>query len=350
MAYHVNLGLILVFLLSTFLVWKKLVLYQKTKKLLLSWKIFEYSFLGSLLLFLFKTELPEGIFIGVLLILVIMGIYLSVNLKWVAYLNFRQKWKSILLILLIGLYLWYFIYYGFNFASRHTGIMIIDLLNHESLLALFSFIFIYAVFSLLVILFNLPTSSVFEQKLEEVVNFQRLSQSRYSGQNEDQIYEILLESSVSAVMANAGWLETLIKDGSKKSLRWKINQEKIEQVKTHINTTKIKSILSTDYVRNIKPNRFTASLDDPDFKSILVFPLYIQNKQAGTLFLLKDVYDSFNKDVIEIIKTFVNQACISIENFRLLEEAIENERYKEELKIAKKASFQILFIKMKNSR
>jgi len=50
---------------------------------------------------------------------------------------------------------------------------------------------------------------------------------------------------------------------------------------------------------------------------------------------LKEVSEGFNREMTNIIRAFVNQAGISIENFRLLYEAIENERYKEELKIAK---------------
>src|SRR5690606_40997550 len=74
-------------------------------------------------------------------------------------------------------------------------------------LSLISFVTIYSVFSFLVILFNLPTTSVFEQKLEEVVNFQRISQSIQTEQSEESVYNILLETSVSSVFADAAWLE-----------------------------------------------------------------------------------------------------------------------------------------------
>ena len=46
--------------------------------------------------------------------------------------------------------------------------------------------------------------------------------------------------------------------------------------------------------------------------------------------------------VIDIIRTFMNQASISIENYRLMEEAIINERYKEELKIAKRVQDSLI--------
>jgi len=54
------------------------------------------------------------------------------------------------------------------------------------------------------------------------------------------------------------------------------------------------------------------------------------------------VSEGFNRAMTNIIRTFVNQAGISIENFRLLSEAIENERYKEELKIAKMVQKSLL--------
>jgi serine phosphatase RsbU (regulator of sigma subunit) len=52
--------------------------------------------------------------------------------------------------------------------------------------------------------------------------------------------------------------------------------------------------------------------------------------------------DGFNKEMAKIVGTFANQAGISIENFRLLEEALQNERYKEELKIAKTVQKSLL--------
>jgi serine phosphatase RsbU (regulator of sigma subunit) len=58
--------------------------------------------------------------------------------------------------------------------------------------------------------------------------------------------------------------------------------------------------------------------------------------------LLKDVNDGFSKEMTDIIRTFINQASISIENFRLMEEAIINERYKEELKIAKRVQDSLI--------
>jgi serine phosphatase RsbU (regulator of sigma subunit) len=74
----------------------------------------------------------------------------------------------------------------------------------------------------------------------------------------------------------------------------------------------------------------------------LAFPIYVKGQNIGTLALLKELPESFNKEMTKIVSTFSNQAGISIENFRLMEEALQNERYKEELKIAKMVQKSLL--------
>jgi serine phosphatase RsbU (regulator of sigma subunit) len=339
--YNVNVGLILIFLISTFIAWKRLILFQKTRRLVLLWRLFEYSLFASLFLGMTGVKLFDAFYNIVFSYLIILGILLSVNLKWVPYLNFKQKWKSILLNLLITLYFSYLVFY-LNFLSNKE-ILVFNLNDNLTIFALFVFVFIYAIFSVLVILFNLPTSSVFEQKLEEVLNFQRLSQSRNTDHNEDQVYEILLESSVSAVLASAAWLEILDNSVSQgKILYHKLNFSEKEEIESCVDEDKIRRLISSDPIKNIKTNRFVTNLKHPDFKSMLFFPLFVQDRHLGTLVLLKDIADGFNREMIEIIRTFVNQASISIENFRLIGEAIENERYKEELEIAKRVQGSLL--------
>jgi serine phosphatase RsbU (regulator of sigma subunit) len=194
-----------------------------------------------------------------------------------------------------------------------------------------------------VLLFNLPTSSVFEQKLVEVINFQKLSQSRNTGQNEDQVYEILLESSVSVVLANVAWLDIMDEDEKyRKTIYFKTNKFEKDEILKSIRSNKIKGVQSSVPSRNKIQNRYLAEIKHEIYKSIFVIPIHIQNRQIAVLSLVKDVNDGFSKEMVEIIRTFINQASISIENYRLMEEAIKNERYKEELKIAKRVQDSLM--------
>jgi serine phosphatase RsbU (regulator of sigma subunit) len=221
-----------------------------------------------------------------------------------------------------------------------------DLLDNVFILTTAGFIFIYALISILVILFNLPTSSVFEQKISEVLNFQRLSQSIQKGDNENQVYEVLLESSNNAVFATSAWLEIYDNEEARNILKSNINDLKITQVRKSIKDSGLYAYLNKHKLNNFKKelnlNKLSTNLNDPDYGSALVMPLIIQDRQIGLLVVLKDVSDGFNKEMIDIIGSFVNQACISIENFELLTEALKNERYKEELKIASRVQKSLL--------
>lgn len=339
--YHVNTGLIISFLISTFVVWKRLILYQKTKWLMFLWKIFQYGLLASLTLNLFDVKPGSYLFNMVVVVLLILALILSVNLKWIAYLNFRQKWKSILFILLVMIYLSYFVITLREYESKEiTG----SLLSNPFAVSLFGFIFLYSIFSLLVILFNLPTSSVFEQKIEEAMNFQRLSQSIPTGADEEEVYDILMDSSMSAVFAEAAWLEIETdSDGKQKRYTKEITDPEVEEVRNALRESSLTELFSAwKEQKNLNPMKLTANLVKGKYKSVMVVPMYIQQRKFGHLVLLKELGDGFNKEMVDIIKTFVNQASISVENFRLLKSALENERYKEELKIAKRVQRSLL--------
>jgi phosphoserine phosphatase RsbU/P len=342
--YLINLGLICGFLISTFVVWKRLILYQKSKFLLTTWKVFEYGLLISLAYNLFGGTASAWFHDYYIAILVILGVFLSANTKWVAFLNFKQKWKGILLIALAMFYLGYFTFTLTGFAvdiSAGTNAFQ-DFRESVFIIALMIFIFVYALFSLLVILFNLPTSSVFEQKLEEVVNFQRLSQSIQTEQSEDRVYDILLESSVSTVLADAAWIEVNENGNEHIFHTHNISEDTILRIKKHFRDNSIKGILDKGSDRTKNLGKYLSTLKGTHYRSMMTFPINVKGKQEATLALLKDVSDSFNKENAKIIDTFANQAGISIENFRLLTEALQNERYKEELKIAKRVQSSLL--------
>jgi len=334
--FLIHLGLLPAFLISTFIVWKRLVLYQKTKLQIKAWTLFEYLLLVSL----FSPFLPTVARAVVFYALILMGIFLSANMKWVAYLNFKQKWKSILLLILTQLYLAYF--YMSLFDMRKTYEFLVVAQDSVFILSLLIFTGIYATFSLLVILFNLPTSSVFEQKLEEVVNFQRLSQSVQTEQSEKQVYEILLETSVRATKADAAWIEARV-DEEDTVFRHNIGQDVIHNIKTYITSQKDHNPFDfAKTEKGLRPAKHLRKMKGVPFNSIVVLPITIAEEHLGMLVLLKELKEGFNKELLEITQTFVNQAGISIEGFRLMSEAIANERYKEELNIAKKVQSRLL--------
>ncbi len=337
--YHIYVGLVVIYLISTFVVWKRFILYQKSKNLIQLWNFFEYALLVSLAFDFLGYELQSNSFNIALVFLTTFSLVLSFNLKWIAYLNFRQKWKSILFILLSGIYLYHFFLNLTTYSG--TGALIHDLLDRVFIVAILIFIMIYAAISVLVTLFNLPTSSVFERKLKEAVDFQKLSQSVPAGQSEVETYEILIDSSMSAVFAEAAWIE-IKQSKENKIIKRNINKKTISEVKSAITDSDLGKVVNLEFSGNVSQQKIFTSLSKGEYRSVFALPILIKNEQIGALVLLQEVSDAFNREMVNIITTFVNQASIALENARLLDDAIENERYKEQLKIAKNVQKSLL--------
>lgn len=338
--YHVNFALITLFLISCTLLWKRLILYQKTKKVVQQWQAFEVLLLISMFFIFFNNNSLDYSFLFGLVFITIFSISLSINLKWIPYLTFKEKWKSILFLFIILVCASYLFLQLISYSD--TKQILVNLTDNLFLIGLFAFVFIYSLFSFLVTLFNLPTSSVFEQKLVEAINFQRLSQSIKPGQNENQVLDILIDSSMSASYADAGWLELKNESGDPIIIHKRfIEKENLTKLYELINNSKPFS--QFDWKKTDNDNKiFQGKLTHPLYHSALMVPLVVNQETIGRLFLAKEVKDGFNKEMVNIISTFVGQACISVENYRLLNEAIKNERYKEELKIAQRVQRSLL--------
>lgn len=338
--YHVDFAFITLFLVSCSLLWKHLILYQKTKRVVQQWQAFEVGLLISMFFAFFNRNTLDYSFLFGLSILVAFGASLAVNLKWIPYLTFKEKWKSILFLILIQIFAAYLFIQVLSYSEKDSDFL--NLTDNLFILSLFAFVFLYSVFSFLVTLFNLPTSSVFEQKLIEAINFQRLSQSIKPGQNEHQVLDILMDSCMSAAYVDAAWLE-LKETGEKSSIIHQRYLSEIEQ-KAILNLIESsKPFTDFNWDEKLQENKnYLGRINDLKYKSAMMIPLMVNKNTLGRIFLLKEVKDGFNKEMINIITTFVGQACISVENHQLLNEALKNERYKEELLIAQRVQRSLL--------
>lgn len=345
--YHLNIIFIAIFVGKIFYVFKEMVLYHRSKKLQQTWRIYELLIYLSLVISTLSLGFKNPFQITFLIITIVFSLILSLNMKWVAYLNFKQKWRSILLIFLVLMIAASFMKYIHDHSkfTNHQKIYALnDLLEQSFIIVLFIFITFYSIASILVILFNLPTSSVFEQKIGEILNFQKLSQSIQVIDEEAQIYDILLETSISTVLADAAWLEIIDNKGHFSAfINKNIDKYDIFEIKKICKQNNLIKYQETSYVKDLnKLKRAERIIKETQYRSVLLVPLYTHNKLLGLLGLIKNIPDGFNKDITDIVNSFVSQASVSIENARLLSEAIEHERYKEEIKIARNVQKKLL--------
>ncbi|MFC3878967.1 GAF domain-containing SpoIIE family protein phosphatase [Algoriphagus namhaensis] len=339
--YHINFALTSVFLISATLLWKNLILYQRTKRVVKQWQAYEFALLIAMFFIFFNQNTLDYSFLFGMVLLIGFGIVLSINLKWIPYLTFKEKWKSLLFLAIIIFSCAYLFTQVLSFSDRSE--FQVNLTDNLFLVALFGFIFTYALFGFLVTLFNLPTSSVFEQKLTEAISFQRLSQSIQPDENEEKVLDILMDSCMSASFSDGAWLE-LSKNTTQTDqvLQERFLDHEVQaEISTLIEQNKTAQKWAEDGpLEQLEP--LNLRIDHPKFESALLVPLVLNKAAIGRMVLLKEVRDGFNKEMISIISTFVRQATISVENHRLLNQAIRNERYQEELKIAQRVQKALL--------
>ncbi|SIT91300.1 Serine phosphatase RsbU, regulator of sigma subunit [Pontibacter indicus] len=332
MVYQVNFGLLVLFLAKAFYVWRQLILYHKNKFLQIAWDWYEILLFATLILTLLNFNYSSLIFLPLLGLIGIYTLFLCTNLKWVAYLTFNKKGRS--LILLVAILLACYIFTDFFLGFADSPLLVIDYSDVGFLLLTMFFVALYTLASFLVALFSLPTSSVFEQKSEDLLNFQRLSQSIQQGQSEKQVYEMLFESTVKASDASAAWLE-IFKGEKKEEIeifhQLTIEEEQIKRIRHLLLAYNIQHI---DYINNnLDRNPGFRDLTLP-WKSLIILPVKSKKHQFGVLYLLKDIEQGFDRETVNVLRTFTNQTILTIENLRLVHESLQNERYKEELKIA----------------
>lgn len=341
--YHIKFAFVSIFLISSALLWKYLILYQKNKKVVKQWQVYEYAMLVSMFFIFFNKNNLDFSFLFGLVILLGIGLVLSGNLKWIPYLTIREKWRSLLFLAIIILSLVYLFTQTIEFSNPNY--YPVNLTDNLFLISLFGFVLIYAIISFLVTLFNLPTSSVFEQKLTEAISFQRLSQSIQPGENEEQVLDILIDSCMSTSFADAAWLEMNSAESDQLLQERFINKTTRSELSKLILKQKNLPIWDLETsTENLKP--ISLKIPHPKYPSVLIVPLILNKSIIGRMILCKEVKEGFNKEMVNIIRTFVRQASIAVENHRLLNQAILNERYQEELKIAQRVQKALLPVKL----
>ena len=112
------------------------------------WKIFEFLILFTFIFDFVSVFLPSSFYYIIGFIVSIYGIIISFNLKWIAYISFDKKWKSIfyLLVIIISLFLYFRIFLQVNL----TAIVIFDLTKSLYFMVISVFIFLYSSISILV--------------------------------------------------------------------------------------------------------------------------------------------------------------------------------------------------------
>ncbi|MBX0291103.1 SpoIIE family protein phosphatase [Hymenobacter sp. HSC-4F20] len=328
--YTINVGLFVLLLARTTYAWRSLVLFRASTRLRHLWNWFEALLATTLLLRLLVAAPPYGLSMALLGVLASFGAYVSSHQKWVAYLSRRQKVDAVLLQVAVLLSMGIFVVYFLRVQREAHSVAPATQLSFLLLNA--GFAGFYAIMGLLVTFFNLPTAGVFEQKREEILSLQRLTQLIQRGQTPEEVYRMFFDSAIQTVEADAAWLEVeATTEEEYTGQYYRVPPEQALAIRALLTDYNLGHI---EYLNNDLPNSSGFRSLDLPYSSLIVMPLRSSKRQYGALYMLKEQAQGFDRENLSILQTFASQTVLSIENLQLVQASLDTQRVQDELKIA----------------
>ncbi|MEZ4687694.1 MAG: GAF domain-containing protein [Bacteroidia bacterium] len=318
--FTIGLEVTVIFFMVSLFTFRRFILYQKNKAKVRSWKAL-MVFLGIALVFtnrsfLFnniiggvKPEVLRSIQVSIGILFSFLLIYLTTNVRWIGFLNLNQKLRALGLLLLIlsigGTFLASVLYLPgtLQFHNDTRDLILGTYFELVFFLFLVAFTFIYAGGSVLVLFFNLPTSSVFEQKRSEIASFNKINQSIQSNLDRKEVLKTSLEAGIISSNAEAGWIDE-VEDGKPATtiMSMQIEDEEVIALSGHYDlASRIIQSRQPALVKNTRRHKaFRAS--GSMYRSLLGLPVITDNKVRYVMFVVSTVSNAFEDETLTTLQ------------------------------------------------
>lgn len=316
---------------------KKLFFVKANENVLQLWNI--YSWIIGLSAFALVMNAQLLNLMGNILLIsgLLVLLALIFRLKWVAFLNEKAKWSAILFFMLILLCT----------AGIAQKLLQTDLYNfidepmvsNAFLILVGTGVSSYSLLSLLALLFNLPITSVIEERDSEIKSFQQISQSIIKKDSPEKTFELLFKNCYRTSNSDAGCIKLFGEGGEEEILYSNIEQGEIERLDSNLNIAEVVGFGTNKghhYVGNLVKRGIFRANEFP-YQSVLLFPIHKNNYQLqAVIILLRSMAGGFDEYTVKLVRSYVQQAKVSLEMAELVEQNLEGVRVKEELEIARR--------------
>ncbi|MBD1208007.1 MAG: PP2C family protein-serine/threonine phosphatase [Ignavibacteria bacterium] len=295
-----------------------------------------------------KIDTTFGVVIG----LAILGMLLLVSssrISWISSFSRDQKWKA------------------FGIASIALAISITFMVRQESNEQFVQFMenllpgarnfsmfssLISAIFFLRIAFslgLALPTAAVVDRKINEVRSLAYLSRTISQVYDLERLLGIVTTMIRDVCGATSSWVE--LEDSESKTMKI-ASQLKISEQELQIlyKDGVLRALLAQ---QGAQAMHFEALDEEPAFmpiypyardfaQSLIAVPLTLDNRRIGTLFAAHRDKFLFETEDISLLSAFANNISIAIENVRLFENSLEQERFKREMLLAREMQHKLL--------
>ncbi len=207
--------------------------------------------------------------------------------------------------------------------------------------------YIYSVMALLAVLFHLPSAGLMDRRMREIKFLQGLGAMLGSTLNRDELIKKTTELGRQVISADAVWIE--LNDSGTNRLCGVdgLKEEIVRQIPEVIYEALRQSADEKEgvlLINDIPRDRHIPGLRKYFKKtgSLLVADVSFKRRKLGTLYAV--TYDRFGfvEESRGLFKAFADQVGVALENGRLVKVNIEQQVYKEELRVAHDAQMRLL--------
>jgi serine phosphatase RsbU (regulator of sigma subunit) len=279
------------------------------------------------------------------IVAVLLMIFNSIRISWMAFLSKREKIYLLILSLVIS------VLFIVNISSSsgdniHSQIMDAfspSLSQFNTIVMVYGSIYFFVLF--FTTLFHLPTAEVYDRKAQEVNSLQYFSKLITEVLDFNDLAETVTDIALKLSGSGAAWI-IWKEDGKLISLANKnigyVESDKLsQQITERIEFEKLNVTKTLQFKEKVNEG-----VQGNRFSIISVSPIKTRGVVQGILVAAKAAGQIFTKDDLSAIETFSDYASVAIENSRLLEESIEKERLEKELDVAREIQRKILPLKI----
>jgi sigma-B regulation protein RsbU (phosphoserine phosphatase) len=279
------------------------------------------------------------------IVAVLLMIFNSIRISWMAFLSKREKIYLLILSLVISV-LFIVNISGSSGDNIHSQIMDAfspSLSQFNTIVMVYGSIYFFVLF--FTTLFHLPTAEAYDRKAQEVTSLQYFSKLITEVLDFNDLAETVTDIALKLSGSGAAWI--IWKEDSKlislanKNIGYVESDKLSQQITERIEFEKL-NVTKTLHIKE----KINGADQENRFSIISVSPIKTRGVVQGILVAAKADDQIFTKDDLSAMQTFSDYASVAIENSRLLEESIEKERLEKELDVAREIQRKILPLKI----
>lgn len=309
-----------------------------------------------------ESSILTSVLFGVTILAILINTF---RLSWIVYLTKREKWYCMVYgFLLFG----FFIAFDVLFLtdSQLSRMLLYYSRQLHVLFVLTSLgATMYFGMTFLSTLFHLPTAEAYDRKSTEVASLHNLSRLVTQVFDFNELVDSVTKMTLEVCQARSAWLEILSTGGDSSKQPPGLRRQQPAQGELSLvgmkNVSTEQAALITSggevslrtlvlaerkplVVDDVQTDRRTRHFGSAklDFQSIVIVPLVSHAGVIGILYATKDLAYGFDREDVDLLTSFADQATIAIENSRLIEKSLERERLVREMMVAQDIQRRLL--------